>query len=104
VLTGELGALGAVVLEEFLALCGCDELHGSISVWADPSGPFAEHTDCARSARNRTQLISARSARIEAAPAVTAALRWRGRCSLDTLQRMLAEQPTSGRESALHWW
>ena len=36
------GALGAAVLEEFLALGGCDELHGSIPVWADPIGPFTE--------------------------------------------------------------
>jgi hypothetical protein len=36
--------------------------------------------DSAGSARSRTQFIDARSARIEAAPAVAAALRWRGRC------------------------
>jgi hypothetical protein len=55
------GALGAAVLEEFLALGGSDELHGSIPVWADPSGPFTEQTDRAGSARNRMQLINARS-------------------------------------------
>jgi hypothetical protein len=54
----------------------------SIPVWADPSGPFTEQTHRAGSARSRTQLINARSARIEAAAPVTAALRWRGRCGL----------------------
>jgi hypothetical protein len=34
----ERGALGASILEEFLTLGGGDELHGSIPVWADPSG------------------------------------------------------------------
>ena len=80
------GTLGAAVLEEFLALDGCDELHGSIPVWADPSGPFTEQTDRAGSARNRAQLINVPSVRIEAAPAVTAALRWRGRCILFALR------------------
>ena len=45
-----------------------------------PAVRSRKQTDRAGSARNRTQLIKARTARIEAAPAVTAALRWRGRC------------------------
>jgi hypothetical protein len=56
------GALSAAVVEEFLALGGSDELHGSIPVWADPSGPFTESTDRAGSARNRMQFINAQTA------------------------------------------
>jgi hypothetical protein len=76
------GALGPAVFEEFLVLDGSDELHGSIPVWADPSGPFTEQTDRAGSARNRTQIIKARAAPSKGDARVTAALRWRGRCFL----------------------
>jgi hypothetical protein len=39
------GALGAAVLEEFLALGGRDETHGFNSCLGDPSGSFAAQTD-----------------------------------------------------------
>jgi hypothetical protein len=80
------GALGASVLEEFLALGGSDELHVFDSCLGGPQRSVREQTDRAGSARSRTQIVNARSERIEAAPAVTAALCWRGRYNHPTLR------------------
>jgi hypothetical protein len=59
---------GAGFLVEGGALGGSDELRGSIPVWADPSGPFAEQTDRAGSTRNRVQLMNAKALHVEAVP------------------------------------
>jgi hypothetical protein len=71
---------------------------GSIPVWADPSGPFTEQTDRAGSARSRTQLINPRSTRIDAAPAVTAALRWRGQCQQESSPAFISQRLTPSTE------
>ena len=92
-------ALVAPVLEELLAL-GRTRFMCSIPVWAVPSGPFTERPDHAGSARSRTQLMDARSGWIEAAPAVTAVFRWRGRCKVKALCVVVATRATHGRNGS----
>src|SRR5258706_14919259 len=53
----------------------------SAPVLADPSGPFATTQGPLGSARSRTLLINVRTEAARRAPAVTAALGWRGRCA-----------------------
>lgn len=75
------GALGAAVLEELLALGVGDEIHGFDSCLGGPQRSV-HRTDGPRRVRPESNAAhQGHSERIEAAPAVTAALRWRGRCA-----------------------
>jgi hypothetical protein len=85
VLSVDGGALGASVLEELFALSGSDKLHVFDSCLGGPQRSVHQTHGLLGSAPSRTQLINGRSERFEAAPAVTAALRWRGRCGFRLL-------------------
>ena len=94
------GALGAAILEEFLALGGDDQLHVFDSGLGGPQrsvhpadGPRRGPPGVERSSSVPDQKG------IEAAPAVTAALRWRGRgrCVFKALRVVEPSQAARGQ-------